>query len=193
MAVEDRDDPAPAPSDRQPAEGSSHKGALQRVADFFDSTTKILLAIGGLIAAATALWAGLTHFVPSGQGHSSGSQPTAQYVVQPESCGALNFAADGSAGPVTCPDGRPNLAADRYYRQLHLKVLNLGADASPGDVSVAICQDFATKNTDGGIEASAAELAQAEENWHFVISPVQNFDSVVQNCRYITASPSPSR
>jgi hypothetical protein len=149
------------------------------------------VSITVLIAAIGALWAAVNHFASSGQNQGGGSHHApAGFVVQPESCGALTFGVDGSAGPITCPDGRPNLAADRYYRRFRLKILNLGADASPGDVATAICQDFATRNTDGGIEQAAADLAQAEQNWHFAISPIQNFDSIVQSCPRTTASPS---
>ena len=41
-----------------------HPGALRRILSFFDSTTKVLLAVGGLVAAATGLWAALSHIDP---------------------------------------------------------------------------------------------------------------------------------
>jgi hypothetical protein len=102
---------------------------------------------------------------------ASDASGQANWVVAPESCGALSFGADGNAGPVTCPDGRPNLAAERYYRPLGLAVLNLGAIASPQDVESAICADLTTKPTTNPIEESAYQLALAEQNWHFGADP----------------------
>jgi len=136
---------------------SSEKGPLQRALGFFDSTTKILVAVGGLVAAVTGLWAGLSHLVPSADraGSNSHSAVAAHFVIQPESCGSLTFGADGNAGPVTCPDGRPNLAEDRWLRPLHLKVLGLGPAANPNEVENAICHDFAAGRTTGPIESSA--------------------------------------
>ncbi len=186
--TQERSGPDPASENRQAARESSHGGSLRRVIDFFDSTTKVLFAIGGLIAAATALWAGLTHFVSSGLSTSGRAQSaTASFVVQPESCGALSFGADGNAGPVTCPDGRPNLAAVRYFGQLYLKVLSLGANASPSDVEFAICKDLATGST-FPIEGSAVQLATAEQNWHFGINPAQDIPGIAPDCRNIITS-----
>ena len=95
-------------------------------------------------------------------------------VVAPESCGALLFRADGAADPVTCPDGRPNLAADRYYRQMRLRVLALGPAATPMQVGAAICADLATGKTTFPIETRAVELASTEEAWHFGIDPASD-------------------
>lgn len=169
------------------AEKPTHKSPLERVLGSFDSVTKVLLAIGGLIAAVAALWAGLGKFDSSG-GSSVKAQSVSSFVVQPESCGALSFGADGNVGPVTCPDGRPNQAAVSYFSGLHLKVLNLGADASPGDVEFAICQDMAAGGTTFPIEASAVELATAEQDWHFGINPAQDISGITADCKEIMAS-----
>lgn len=75
---------------------------------------------------------------------------------------------------MTCPDGRPNLAADRYYRQMHLRVLTLGPDATPGQVDDAVCADLATGKSTFPLEARAVELADAEQAWHFGINPVSD-------------------
>jgi hypothetical protein len=185
-ASKDREDAAPG--DEQAAEGSSRKGALRRILDFFDSTTKVLLAVGGLVAAAAALWAGVIHFVPSGSGQ--GDQTTnSSFVVRPESCGALTFGADGNARPVTCPDGRPNLAAVRYFDQSHLSVLSLGAYASPGNVTLAICRDIMSGDTTFPIEASAVQLATAEQDWHFGLNLSQEIPQLAPDCRSILATP----
>lgn len=151
---------------------------LTRVLNFFDSTTKTLLAVGGLIAAAVALWATISHlFVQPPKPKPTGSPaPPSQFVVAPESCGALVFGADGAAGPVTCPDGRPNIAADHYYRQLHLQVLDLGPSASPAEVRTAICDDQDTQKTTFVIERDAVELAEAEQAWHFGVNPIDEIE-----------------
>jgi hypothetical protein len=75
---------------------------------------------------------------------------------------------------VTCPDGRPNLAADRYYRRLHLRVLALGPYATPMQVDAAICADLATGKTTIPIEARAVELAYAEQAWRFGLDPASD-------------------
>ena len=165
---------------------------LKRVLGYFDSTTKVLLAIGGLVAAATALWAGISKVTvhpPKPGATPDGTVSSSQFVVTPESCGALNFAADGTAGPVTCPDGRPNVAADRYYRQLHLEVLSLGANATPAQVNTAICYDLRLGgHSSFPIETEAVQLAEAEQAWHFTLNPVDNIGPGL--CP--SASPSPS-
>jgi hypothetical protein len=192
VAAEERGGPDAASRDRRAAGAkvSSRPGAVRRVVNFFDSATKIFLAIGGAIGAAALLWAGLVHFLPSGNsGSSSGSQSaSASFVVQPESCGALTFGADGNVGPVTCPDGRPNLAVVSYFSKSDLKVLSLGADASPGAVEIAICQDMATGHMTLPIEASAVQLATAEQDWHFGINPAQDITGIVADCKNITGS-----
>ena len=90
-----------------------------------------------------------------------------------EDCGALSYGADGNAGPVTCPDGRPNAAADRYFRGIQptLAVLRLGPEASPTDVTDAICTDLRSGHTTNPIEQSAYDLALAEQDWHFGADP----------------------
>lgn len=45
MTADDHSGPSP---DTQAASASSRKGPLRRITDFFDNTTKVLLAIGGL-------------------------------------------------------------------------------------------------------------------------------------------------
>jgi hypothetical protein len=51
---------------------------ITRILGFFDSTTKVLLAVGGLIAASIALWAALTSLVSPGSAagtHAPSSPP----------------------------------------------------------------------------------------------------------------------
>jgi hypothetical protein len=101
----------------------------------------------------------------------------AQYVVAPESCGALSYGADGNVSPPTCPDGRPNLAADKYLRGMHLRVMALGANADPGQVLAAMCKDMAQSTIP--IETTAYQVAAAEQRWSFGIDPA---DELVNGC-----------
>lgn len=107
-----------------------------------------------------------TPTLPPSQIPATPSQ-TPQYVVLPESCGALAYGADGNINPITCPDGRPNAAADAYLRHITppLAVLALGPDASPSDVLAAMCGD--RPHSTIPIESSAEELVQAENDWQF--------------------------
>ena len=52
---------------------SGVQSPIGRILDFFDSTTKLLVAIGGLIAASLALWALLASLVFSGPVHHGGN------------------------------------------------------------------------------------------------------------------------
>jgi hypothetical protein len=57
------------------SDSDEQRGWIARSAAFFDSTTKVLVAVGGLIAAVTALWAGITHLT-SGTPSPSASAAT---------------------------------------------------------------------------------------------------------------------
>jgi hypothetical protein len=78
---------------------------------------------------------------------------------------------DGSVGPVTCPDGRPNAGVVAFYGKDHLKVMSLGPDASPTDVSNAICSDLRNMETTGVIEQDAYHLMAAMMDWKFGSDP----------------------
>lgn len=54
---------APRQDTAKPEESGSdeQRGWIARATAFFDSTTKVLVAVGGLIAAVAALWAGIAH------------------------------------------------------------------------------------------------------------------------------------
>lgn len=94
--------------------------------------------------------------------------PTAiSATVQPESCGTLVTGVDGSGAPITCRDGRPSLAADRYFRQWHFTVLSLGPDASLKQVEAAMCYDVKHGAADVPMAADAALLARAEQGWPY--------------------------
>src|SRR5271166_1319544 len=57
------------------------RGQVARVIAFFDSTTKVLVALGGLIAAGAAIWAGIANFTPHGA-PSAGAYSPATYASQ---------------------------------------------------------------------------------------------------------------
>jgi hypothetical protein len=146
----------------------------------------LVAVIVGLLGVGAAALA-----VTAGGGKSSNNRPTPatsavsvpvstagpQWVVTPESCGALNYGADGSAGPITCPDGRPNAAAVTYYEKGGFKLLGLGANASPVDVTNAICADLRGNVTTNVIEQEVYNLMAAGMDWHFGLDP----SSVIQN------------
>ncbi len=137
-----------------------------------------LTAIGTIVLAMVASVSWLTGLFPrtDGSAHTAaGNAEQPARVVAPEACGALQYGADGNAGPVLCPDGRPNLALDRYLRRDQWRILLLGPNASPIDVQAAVCADISSGHTTLPIERTAYELAHAEENWHFGIEPT--FDS----------------
>jgi hypothetical protein len=62
-------------------ESKEQHGRVARAVEFFDSTTKVLVAVGALIAAAAALWAGIAHLSSSGTPNSSAGA-TAQLARQ---------------------------------------------------------------------------------------------------------------
>lgn len=99
-----------------------------------------------------------------------------------ESCGNLTFGADGTAGPVFCPDGRPNAKADAHYRALDLRVFALGRKATSADVHGAICADFRDGRTSIPIEMDSVELVEKEHGWHFATDPAQHMDRTAEDC-----------
>jgi hypothetical protein len=58
------------------SESQERHGWIARTVGFFDSTAKVLVAAGGLIAAATGLWAGISHLTSSGTPSPSASATT---------------------------------------------------------------------------------------------------------------------
>jgi hypothetical protein len=88
-------------------------------------------------------------------------------TVQPESCGPVMTGVDGSGGPITCHDGHPSLAADRYFRHWPFTVLSLGAHATLKEVEAAICYDVHHGAPDIPMAADAALLAGSEQAWPY--------------------------
>jgi hypothetical protein len=62
--------PIPDPNERE-AKATKPLAWYKRLTDRLDSTTKTLLAIGGLLASITGLWGAIMHFVPSSDQNSS--------------------------------------------------------------------------------------------------------------------------
>ncbi len=136
-------------------------GVLRHRKALFSAGISITAIVGFSVA-----WL-ITSQLSRSPSNAAAASSSIQYVIQPESCGALQYGVDGTAGPVLCPDGRPNIRADKFYREYKLKVLELGPYASPYEVRDAICADFASGRTTNPIEGDAAKLAQTEEQWNF--------------------------
>jgi hypothetical protein len=88
-------------------------------------------------------------------------------------CPHIQIGADGTAGPLFCPDGQPNPPVLAYYRKLHLRVFKLGPDATPPQVLHAMCFDLRQRSSTYPIETAAYELARKIKGWSFGISPPQ--------------------
>ena len=71
MAAEDRVSPDPVASEHDAAREPSRPRVLTRITDSLEAWQKLLLAIGGILAAIPLLWAGINHLMPSG--HASAS------------------------------------------------------------------------------------------------------------------------
>ena len=88
------------------------------------------------------------------------------------SCPRITYGADGTAGPLFCADGQANPPVLAFYRKKDLRVLRLGADASPTEVVQAMCSDL-RRGSSYQIETGAYKLAQKINSWSFGISPPQ--------------------
>jgi hypothetical protein len=85
-------------------------------------------------------------------------------------CPHIQYGTDGTAGPLFCSNGQPNPPVLDYYRTLHLRVLNLGPDATPAQVLQGMCSDLHHDST-LPIESDAYDLAQKINGWSFGTSP----------------------
>lgn len=81
-------------------------------------------------------------------------------------CPALVRYSAGNAGPLFCTDGKDNPAALRYFMRLHLKIMQLPADAHQSQAITAICTDL--QHVSEKAEYSAYLLAANREHWYFV-------------------------
>lgn len=93
------------------------------------------------------------------------------------SCG-LTVGADGSAGPVACPDGRLNKAAVTYYRDhgIGLNLLALaGHQPTMEQLDGAICDDLShTGGTTLVEEQTILQGLTAADDWHVGVNPASN-------------------
>jgi len=91
----------------------------------------------------------------------------------------LTYANDGSFSPLTCADGTQiNTLAWNAAAKSNASVLGLGADALPGSVQVAACNDV--KNSTIPIETDAIQLAVLYYGWQLNFDPAQ--DMATGNC-----------
>lgn len=75
----------------QPPTKPPTQSPIMRVLGFFDSTTKVLLAVGGLIAASVALWAALTSLAsPGGATPARAPSSPASIVATPGNSATTN-------------------------------------------------------------------------------------------------------
>jgi hypothetical protein len=110
------------------------------------------------------------NYTVSGGVISSGDE---HLITTYASCPHIQIGADGTAGPLFCPDGQPNPPVLAYYRKLHLRVFKLGPDATPPQVLQAMCFDLRQRSSTYPIETAAYDLAQKIKGWSFGISPPQ--------------------
>jgi hypothetical protein len=86
-------------SSEKPKEGESEepRSRIKRTVEFFDSTTKVLIAVGALIAAVTGVWVAVNHLKSSVVSANPAHQPTFQGspTVAP-SAGGVPVAYQGS-------------------------------------------------------------------------------------------------
>jgi hypothetical protein len=87
-------------------------------------------------------------------------------------CPQIQFGDDNTAGPLFCSDRSPNPPVLAHYQQLHLRVLGLGADATPTQAVQAMCSDL-RQHSSYPIETAAYDLAQRINRWSFGFSPPQ--------------------
>ena len=126
-----------------------------------------------------------THSAHHAEPTPSASVPAVRAL---ESCGKLRLFNNGTAEPVLCPDGRANAAADAYFRRFATRVLALGPRATPAEVNMAICADFAGTKTSIPVEAQAVQLAEAEQQWHFATDPADRMPETAAACPRPTAT-----
>jgi hypothetical protein len=138
---------------------------------------RIVLAVGALvIVAAIAIVAYLI-------GRANGGQEVLSPATVPPVVGLcsaqLSYAADGNASPLFCSNGEINKSAWNYFAKVNLRVMTLGPNASPGDVSAAVSADMNGSST-GPIECSAYELAAVYYGWSFGVDPTS--DAITGGC-----------
>jgi hypothetical protein len=76
---------------------------------------------------------------------------------------------DGTAGPVTWPNGDINVLAWNYYAGNKRLVMALGPDATPAQDTGAVCADG--PNTSIPIEEDSYTLASTHYGWDVATNP----------------------
>jgi hypothetical protein len=89
--------------------------------------------------------------------------------VVPESCGPLLYGADGNFGNAICKDGRPNVQAVDLFRQGHSLTIDLDPNATPFQVSAALCHDNTASGLTNPLRQTLYNVASALNRWHFAI------------------------
>lgn len=138
-------------------------------------------AIGTLIAALVAA-AGLLIANSGGVSGSSSEEKRHTRALPPASAAPkvglckeqLEFAADGTAGPLTCLDGDLNVLAWEHYARIDRLVMSLGPEATPVQVGQAMCSDL-TLETTVPEEEQAFAIANIYNNWNFAVAPTEFF------------------
>ena len=133
----------------------------------------------GLALVAACVIAAVVVLATGGSTHdSSGTAARATLVpatVPPkvDECSAqLQFAVDGTAGPLRCRNGHLNSLAWQYYAKFNPLVMALGPRATPGQVVQAICSDLhSNTSTTVPKETAAYQLAALYYGWNFAIAP----------------------
>ncbi len=151
------------------------------------SLSSVLATVGALVIAAVACGGSPASGVPQQTPTvaSTAASPVTNSPDSPspspkgsplalESCGELTHYQDGNVGPVLCPDGRPSLAADTWFRSLlpQVAVLRLEPNANLDDVETAICADKTFGHMTNPMVESAYHLKTAEEGWQFGDAPM---------------------
>lgn len=84
----------------------------------------------------------------------------------------LTIAVDGTVGPLECGGGRLNTLAWQYHAKDNPLVLELGRNATEGQVVDALCSDLRKgQNTTVPKEGQAYRLAELYYGWRFTLKP----------------------
>jgi hypothetical protein len=142
---------------------------LARVISFFDSTTKAVLALGGLIAAAAALWAGITQLTSAGTSAAPAAQAVAAHVDRCENQHLLTRQRQSVSRTVaitaydSCTWPAPSYADADGFTGITVQTVpgpgqTEASDASSADRITGPCRAFAL-TYDFGFQGAAKHLA----------------------------------
>ena len=88
----------------------------------------------------------------------------------PECSQQITFTSGGNSGPITCSNGDLNTTEWNALDTLEPKILTLGYEASPSQVSSALCADVEA-NVSNPIEVTAYQIASLYYGWDFSSDP----------------------